>query len=72
MHDARSLDVTTDDAAAVAAAGDFAARLLRLDQGVEAILDGRAIGQLEQTFAGDGLRCDFGSCGIVYRPDKLA
>ena len=39
MKDARGLDVTTDDAAAVAAADDFAARLLRLDQGVEAILD---------------------------------
>lgn len=39
MKDARGLDVTTDDATAVAAADDFAARLLRLDQGVEAILD---------------------------------
>ena len=39
MKDARGLDVTGNDAAAVAAAGDFAARLLRLDQGVEAILD---------------------------------
>jgi len=39
MKDARGLDVTSDDATAVAAAGDFAARLLRLDQGVEAILD---------------------------------
>ena len=39
MKDARDLDVTTDDATAVAAADDFAARLLRLDQGVEAILD---------------------------------
>jgi len=39
MKDARGLDVTTDDAAAVGAADDFAARLLRLDQGVEAILD---------------------------------
>src|SRR5262249_32748441 len=39
MKDARGLDVTADDAAAVAAADDFAARLLRLDQGVEAILD---------------------------------
>src|SRR5262249_13078351 len=36
--DARGLDVTGNDAAA-AAADDFAARLLRLDQGVEAILD---------------------------------
>ena len=39
MKDARGLDVTTDDATAVAAADDFAARLLRLDQDVEAILD---------------------------------
>jgi len=39
MKDARGLDVTGNDAAAVAAADDFAARLLRLDQGVEAILD---------------------------------
>ncbi|HEY4747035.1 MAG TPA: hypothetical protein VIH38_05705, partial [Steroidobacteraceae bacterium] len=39
MKDARGLDVTGDDAAAVAAADDFAARLLRLDQGVEAILE---------------------------------
>jgi tetratricopeptide (TPR) repeat protein len=39
MKDARGLDVTTDDATAVAAADDFAARLLRLDQGVEAILE---------------------------------
>jgi len=39
MKDSRGLDVTSNDAAAVAAADDFAARLLRLDQGVEAILD---------------------------------
>src|SRR5215475_7723018 len=39
MKDSRGLDVTGNDAAAVAAADDFAARLLRLDQGVEAILD---------------------------------
>ena len=39
MKDARGLDVSTDDAAAVTAADDFAARLLRLDQGVEAILE---------------------------------
>jgi tetratricopeptide (TPR) repeat protein len=39
MKDARGLDVTTDHADAVAAADDFSARLLRLDQGVEAILD---------------------------------
>ena len=39
MKDARGLDVTADHADAVAAADDFAARLLRLDQGVEAVLD---------------------------------
>jgi tetratricopeptide (TPR) repeat protein len=39
MKDARGLEVTSDDAAAVAAEDDFAARLLRLDQGAEAILD---------------------------------
>jgi tetratricopeptide (TPR) repeat protein len=39
MRDARGLDVTGDNATAVAAADDFAARLLRLDQGVEAIVD---------------------------------
>jgi hypothetical protein len=39
MKDARGLDVTSDDATAVAAADAFAARLLRLDQGVEAILE---------------------------------
>jgi tetratricopeptide (TPR) repeat protein len=39
MKDARGLAVTTDDAGAVAAADDFVARLLRLDQGVEAILE---------------------------------
>jgi hypothetical protein len=42
MKDARGLEVTSDDAAAVAAADDFAARLLRLDQGAEAILDAAA------------------------------
>src|SRR5215831_12750584 len=39
MKDARGLDVTGDDLAVVAAADDFAARLLGLDQGAEAILD---------------------------------
>jgi hypothetical protein len=39
MKDARGLDVSANDSAAVAAADDFAARLLRLDQGVEGILE---------------------------------
>ena len=37
--DARGLDVSASDPAAVAAADDFAARVLRLDQGVEGILE---------------------------------
>jgi len=39
MKDSRGLDVTADHADAVAAADDFSARLLRLDQSVEAVLD---------------------------------
>ena len=39
MQTARGLNVTADEAAAVAAADDFSARLLRLDQGCEAILE---------------------------------
>ena len=39
MKDARGLEVTANHPDAVAAADDFTARLLRLDQGVEAILD---------------------------------
>src|SRR5262249_53009730 len=39
MRDARGLEATADHADAVAAADDLVARLLRLDQGVEAILD---------------------------------
>jgi hydroxyacylglutathione hydrolase len=39
--------------------------------GIERILTGALVGREEKTFAGDGLRCDFGSCGIVYRPDRL-
>jgi hydroxyacylglutathione hydrolase len=40
-------------------------------EGVAAVIDGRLVGQPERTFAGDGLRCDFGQCGLVYRPDRL-
>ncbi|MBN1814644.1 MAG: MBL fold metallo-hydrolase [Anaerolineae bacterium] len=39
--------------------------------GIGCILTGELVGREEKTFAGDGLRCDFGSCGIVYRPDRL-
>src|SRR5262245_31592957 len=39
VKDARGLDVTASHVDAVAAADDFTARLLRLDQGTEAILD---------------------------------
>lgn len=39
--------------------------------GIERILTGELVGQEEKTFAGDGLRCDFCSCGILYRPDRI-
>jgi glyoxylase-like metal-dependent hydrolase (beta-lactamase superfamily II) len=39
--------------------------------GIEQILDGQITGYPEQTFAGDGLRCDFDSCSIIYNPERL-
>jgi hydroxyacylglutathione hydrolase len=39
--------------------------------GIGRILAGELVGRQEKTFAGDGLRCDFDLCGIVYRPDRL-
>ena len=42
-----------------------------LVDGVAAILSGERVGVEESTFAGDGLRCDFGSCGVLYRADRL-
>jgi len=39
--------------------------------GIELILAGELVGRPETTFVGDGLRCDFASCGILYRPDRL-
>jgi glyoxylase-like metal-dependent hydrolase (beta-lactamase superfamily II) len=39
--------------------------------GIEQILKEKQVGREEKTFAGDGLRCDFGSTGIVYRPNHL-
>lgn len=39
--------------------------------GIASILNGERVGCEEKTFAGDGLRCDFGTCGILYRPDRL-
>jgi hydroxyacylglutathione hydrolase len=45
--------------------------LADLAHGIERILRGKVVGKEEHTFAGDGLRCDFGTCGIVYNPDRL-
>jgi glyoxylase-like metal-dependent hydrolase (beta-lactamase superfamily II) len=39
--------------------------------GIEDILAGRRVGTPERTFAGDGLRCNFNLCGVLYRPDRL-
>lgn len=43
----------------------------QLTNGIARILSGELNGQPEQTFAGDGLKCQFGMTGIIYRPDKL-
>jgi hypothetical protein len=40
--------------------------------GIEDILAGTVTGKPERTFAGDGLSCDFGTCGLIYRPHPLA
>ncbi|MEM5872053.1 MAG: MBL fold metallo-hydrolase, partial [Candidatus Aenigmatarchaeota archaeon] len=42
-----------------------------LVSGIEKILSGEIMGCEEKTFAGNGLRCNFGSTGIVYRPDRI-
>jgi len=38
---------------------------------IEKILSGELVGCREKTFADDRLRCNFGSSGIVYRPDRI-
>ena len=43
-----------------------------LADGIARILDGSLVGQPEHTFAGDGLRCNFGQMGVVYRADQLS
>jgi glyoxylase-like metal-dependent hydrolase (beta-lactamase superfamily II) len=45
--------------------------LTELAAGIELILSGERVGVEEKTFAGDGLRCDFDSCSVLYRPDRL-
>jgi hydroxyacylglutathione hydrolase len=39
--------------------------------GVDQILDGSVEGVPEQTHAGDGLRCDFGTFSMIYNPEHL-
>ena len=39
--------------------------------GIQRILQNEIAGSEEHTFAGDGLRCDFETCGIVYRADRM-
>ncbi len=45
--------------------------IAELAVGIGQILDGKLIGREEKTFAGDGLRCDFGSTSVVYRSNNL-
>jgi glyoxylase-like metal-dependent hydrolase (beta-lactamase superfamily II) len=39
--------------------------------GIARILAGEIVGKPTHTHAGDGLRCDFGRCSILYRQDNL-
>ncbi len=39
--------------------------------GIDQILAGEIAGQPEHTFAGDGLRWNYQSLGLLYRPDRL-
>jgi hydroxyacylglutathione hydrolase len=45
--------------------------LYDLCRGIDRILEGTLVGREEKTFAGNGLRCEFGSCGIVYRAGRV-
>jgi len=61
----------------VGAQGEYAYAFYLNDlvAGIESILAGRLIGKKKKQrgprFGGHCLHCDFGSCGIVYRPDRL-
>ena len=42
-----------------------------LTAGIGKILAGELVGEPEETFVGNGLRCDLGSCAILYKPDRM-
>jgi glyoxylase-like metal-dependent hydrolase (beta-lactamase superfamily II) len=42
-----------------------------LIDGVASILSGESVGREAKTHAGNGLRSDFASCGVLYREDRL-
>jgi hydroxyacylglutathione hydrolase len=42
-----------------------------LTAGVARIVSGELVGRPEKTFAGDGLRCDFGASGVIYDPKRM-
>jgi glyoxylase-like metal-dependent hydrolase (beta-lactamase superfamily II) len=42
-----------------------------LVNGIGKILAGEITGEYEETFVGNGLRCDFGTCAILYNPDRI-
>lgn len=45
--------------------------LNELIEGIGEILDGKRRGEPYHTFVGDGTRCSFGRCGVIYDPEKL-
>jgi len=48
-----------------------ASLLPKLVAAVEGLIEGRLAGDPWQTFAGDGLRYDFGAGKLIYRADRL-
>ena len=47
------------------------ALLDELAAGAERIVSGNLVGTPNLNYAGEGLRCDFASCSIIYCPDRL-
>ena len=48
-----------------------AGALEEMTVGIGKILSGELIGRAEGNFAGEGLRCDFGGSGVIYRAEGM-
>jgi hydroxyacylglutathione hydrolase len=86
IKDSTALSVFHEKMCSVLAAGGFdyllsghgdgglvpASQLQIFLDGIKDIIDGRICGVLENTFAGNGLRCDWQGSSIIYDPDKIS